>query len=210
MTAKRKSWTELEDAEIRRWWPIIRRHEKGKTALWLAEKLNVSVCQVRGRAAKLGLRRGNKKGKPWSERELDILDKNAMLSLKTIAVKLRRAGFDRTETGIAVMRSRRNIRVSDNIDAYSANGLSQLLGVSNTVVMKWIRKGWLKATPRGESENAFGGPGDRYLIFPHHVREFIIDHAVLIDLNHADTVWLVDLLTNTLADSHAFKMLKAA
>jgi hypothetical protein len=71
-----------------------------------------------------------------------------------------------------------------------------MMGVSTPVVLRWIDKKWLLATPRGESVNASGGPGDRWIITPASVRKFIGDNAALISSVKVNFVWLVDLLLN--------------
>lgn len=142
----------------------------------------------------MGLRRLRLHEPCWTETENELLMDMAHLSTNWIQEKLKKKGFHRTETAITVQRKRLGALVHGNSEAYSAHALANLLGVSPTPVKRWIRLGWLKATPRTESRNDSGGPGDRWLIFPRHVREFILKYTAHVDPSGADKFWLVDLL----------------
>lgn len=191
------SWTADEDAQIRRWWPeIVRR--TGKNATWLATQLGVSRMQVRHRAMVLGLSQCRQKETRWSERELELLDRWLHLHPEAIAKRLQRLGFPRSAGAIAVQRLRRYGGLAMATGGYSANQLAALLGVTVTPVLGWIHKGWLKATPRGETRAANGGPGDRWTITPDDVRRFVINNASMIG-PQPNLVWLIDLLTNAQA-----------
>ena len=61
-------------------------------------------------------------------------------------------------------------------------------------VIGWIKKGWLKATPRGDTIADHGGPGDRWNITPKAVRAFLLENAALINPRGINFVWLMDLL----------------
>lgn len=191
-----RDWTEAEDALIRRWWPVISaRSEPGKSAEWLARQMvKVTVQQVRHRASVLGLRRMRTKEPPWSEAEIELLDQWLHLPLHSIRARLKRRGFRRTESAIAVQRYRKCGGFSQATGAYSAHQLAQLLGVSSIPVNGWIKKGWLRATPRGDTVAAHGGPGDRWLITPKAVKDFLFDNAALINPRGINFVWLMDLL----------------
>lgn len=191
-----RQWSEAEDALIRRLWPVIAsRREPGKNSEWLARQLvQATVQQVRQRAAVLGLRRMRTKEPPWSDEEIELLDQWLHLPLRSIRYRLKRRGFQRTEAAIVMQRHRRFGGMLQATGAYSANQLAQLLGVSPIPVNGWIRKGWLKATPRGETVAAHGGPGDRWMITPKAVREFLFDNAALINPRGINFVWLMDLL----------------
>lgn len=196
--SRAKNWTEAEDDLIRRWWPVIAsRREPGKNSEWLARQLvQTTVQQVRHRASVLGLRRMRTKEPPWSDAEIELLDQWLHLPLHSIRDRLKRRGYRRSEGAIAVQRYRRFGGMLQATGAYSAHQLAQLLGVSAIPVNGWIRKGWLKATPRGDTVAEHGGPGDRWLITPKAVREFLFDNAALINPRGINFIWLMDLLRN--------------
>ena len=63
---------------------------------------------------------------------------------------------------------------------------------SVTPVIGWIKKGWLKATQRGDTIADHGGPGDRWNITPKAVRAFLLENAALINPRGINFVWLMD------------------
>lgn len=192
---KARDWTEREDALIREWWPVIScREQCGKNSAWLAQRLGVSVGQIRTRASALGLRKLRQKEPPWSDEELELLDAWLHLHPKQIRYRLKRQGYLRTEASITVQRFRRFGGLGNATGGYSANQLAQFMGISVVPVIGWIKKGWLKATPRGDSVADHGGPGDRWTITPKAVRTFLFDNAALINSRGIDFVWLIDLL----------------
>lgn len=192
---KARDWTEAEDAEIRTWWPVITaREQPGKNAEWLAQRMGVSLMQVRSRAAALGLRKLRQKEPPWTDDELDLLDQYLHLHPKNIQHRLARRGFHRTESAITVQRYRVLGGLANATGGYSAHQLASFLGVSVAPVIGWIKKGWLKATPRGDTIADHGGPGDRWNITPKAVRAFLLENAALINPRGINFVWLMDLL----------------
>lgn len=187
-------FTEEQDCIIKREWPLIVRRVGGRTAEKLAKQLKVSRSQLYNRAGILGLRRIMQITADWSDKELELLDRWGHLHPKTISTKLRRAGYRRTEAAIMVKRNRICQLVSENTNCYSAHGLARLLGVSTTPVLRWIRLGYLKATARGDSKHATGGPGDRWMIYPKDVRKFLCLHTAIVDFSCIDKYWLIELL----------------
>jgi hypothetical protein len=188
-------WTEEQDQILKREWPLLYRRIPGKTTESLARKLNVSVPVVQLRAGVLGLKRLRIKEPEWTKEEMEILDKTHHMTLQQIKRRLARRGYHRTEAAIGVKRSRNQLSVINSSNAYSASGLAQLMGVSQIVVIRWIRLGLIDATPSGATvDERSGGPGDRWLISPKAVRHFIITHTAQVDLTGADRFWLVDLL----------------
>lgn len=191
---KARNWTEREDAMIREWWPVIgSREQRGKNSTWLAQKMGVSVTQVRSRAAVLGLRKLHQKTPPWSDAELELLDQYLHLEPRRIRYHLAKRGYRRSEAAIVVQRYRMG-GLANATGGYSAHQLASFLGVSPTPILGWIKNGWLKATPRGDTVAANGGPGDRWNITPKAVREFLFENAALINPRGINFVWLMDLL----------------
>lgn len=187
-------WTPEQDGQLREGWPKVQ--SRKTSAERLAKKMGLTVCQVRSRAAFLGLRALRYGFEPWSETEDEILGQYAHLPLRGVQKKLRAAGFKRTEAAIAGRRHRIGASVVGNGQYYSAHELAQLMGISTIPVLRWIRLGWLTATQRGDSIAAHGGPGDRWLISTGAVYRLITLHTAQIaqHLASADKVWLVDLL----------------
>lgn len=187
-------WTEAMDQILRREWPLLFRRRHGKNVAQLAKRLGLTKNQVSYRAAHLGLRRARVKEPVWSEEEVEILNQYHHLTPRIIGKRLRIAGYSRTDSAITIQRNRRLLAVNDGVNAYSAQGLSRLLGIETNTILRWIHRGMLKATPRGDSLNESGGPGDRWIITPKNTRAFIIANVALIDLALADRFWLIDLL----------------
>jgi len=162
----------------------------------LAKKVGIPHWALKKRARELGLART--KELPWSERELEILERYAWMSDERIRLKLKTAGYSRTVTGIHL--KLRRMKFKHDPSFYSANGLAQALGIDSHAVSRWIRRGHLKAqlrgTARGEKQN-----GDIYLIREKDVRRFILEHPTEIDLRKVDQLWFLDLLTNGLVRS---------
>jgi hypothetical protein len=188
-------WTLEEDALLRKEWPLVQKRQQ--SAARLADKMGVSITQLRLRTGYLGLRIQRLDHQPWTEEEDELLAANVHLALKTLRQRFKRAGYRRTEAALALRRGRLQLRLQGNGNYYSGQELAALLGCSLQPILRWIRAGWLLAKPRGETENAYGGPGDRYLIAHKNVRKFIIDYTAHAapHLATADKVWLVDLLT---------------
>ncbi len=187
-------WTTEQDGQLREGWPKVQSRQT--SAARLAKKMGLTVHQVRQRAAFLGLRAMHYGFEPWSETEDELLGQYVHLPIRRIQKKLLAAGFKRTETAIANRRYRINASVVGNGQYYSARELAQLMGISPIPVLRWIRLGWLNATPRGDSTADNGGPGDRWLISTGAVYRLITLHTAQIaqHLASADKVWLVDLL----------------
>jgi hypothetical protein len=194
-----RNWSPEEDGLIRAEWPLIQRRITGHTAAKLSHRLGVTLVMLRSRAALLGVRAKYLKTPDWSDDELELLERYQHLNATQVYRRFRAAGFRRTPTAIHVMRGRQCSPLHENTNAYSANGLAQLMGVSAAQVSRWISRGLLKATPRSDARHDHGGVGDRWLIYPRHVRAFIAAHAVHVPIAQADKIWLVDLLVGETA-----------
>jgi hypothetical protein len=162
----------------------------------LAKKLGIPRWALRKRARKLGLART--KELPWSEPELEILERYAWMSDDRIRLKLKAAGYSRSATGIHL--KLRRMQFKHDSSFYSANGLAQALGIDSHAVSRWIRSGHLKAKFRGTARVKQQN-GDIYLIHEKAVRRFIVEHPTDIDLRKVDQLWFLDLITNGLVRS---------
>lgn len=208
--ARHHRWTEAEDAEIKRWWPVIAgRRDPGKTAEWLAKRLGVKASVVQTRAGALGLRKVRQKEPDWSEEEIDLLDLCLHLTCGQIRRRFLQAGYSRTEGAIAVARNRLVGGVQNAMGGMSANQFADWMGYPAFTVAGWIKKGWLRATMRGDSLNPQGGPGDRWIITPRDARAFVVANAALINPSGINFVWLIDLLANEAAEGYARKTKRA-
>ncbi len=187
-----RHWSDDEQNTLRSEWPRVRRREIG--AQQLADRLGITIGEIRSQVSRMGLCKAVGEIAPWSEEELEILADHSHLLCDQIRRKLERRGFKRTEGAIHVRRYRMSLDTRNGSEAYSAQGLGRLLGVNHQAVGRWIRLRWLKAVPRGDSVNEAGGPGDSWLIYPKDVRRFLITHVANIDLSRAEKHWLVDLL----------------
>lgn len=156
----------------------------------LAKKVGIPHWALKKRSRELGLART--KELPWSEPELEILERYAWMSDERIRLKLKAAGYARTVTGIHL--KLRRMKFKHDTSFYSAHGLAQALGIDSHAVSRWIRRGHLKAKRRGTKRTERQG-GDIYLIREKDVRRFILEHPAEIDVRKLDPLWFLDLIT---------------
>lgn len=155
-----------------------------------ARKIGWPHWAVKKRGRELGLART--KEKPWTERELDLLDKWAHFTPEVIAKKMRQAGAVRTVTAIKLKLKRTGYK--QGTEYYSATGLSLALGVDGHCVTRWLRLGYLRAKPKGTARIAVQG-GDAWLIHEDDVRRFVVEHPDEIDLRKVDQRWFLYVIT---------------
>lgn len=185
-------WTEEQDQIIREVWPMIYRRETNVATL--AKRLGgVSDCQLRARAKRLGVSVLRDAERGWADDEIEYMCSIAHLGLHGIQKRMRKRGWPRSPNAIAVKLARLNQKTrGENVHLYSADGLSQLLGVNPGAVRRWIQYGWLKAKQHSSTATA----SNRWDIAPSDVVRFMRDYTAHVDLSRADKFWLVDLLTN--------------
>lgn len=151
-----------------------------------SRKLGWSPGIIKYRAKILGLTRT--KELPWSEEELKILDRNVHLHPRRIHLRLRVAGFLRTESAIV---SKRNLlKLYPTRGGYSAQSLGGLFGIDSHRVAAWIAQGWLRAVRRGGDSAR-----DEWFIAEKDVFEFALQHPNEYDLAKVSKVWFLDLVT---------------
>ncbi len=161
----------------------------------LAEKLNMPRWRISRRALEIGALEPRIKEPPWSERELHILELNALYTPAVIQRKLKAYGFKRSVYGIALKRKRMHY-LQQQIKN-SALAVAECFGVDNhTVTNQWIKKGLLKAKRRGTQRTESQG-GDEWFIKDKDIRKFIIENIGIIDLRKVDKFWFVDILAGT-------------
>lgn len=130
----------------------------------------------------------------WTWKEISILESNAHLSMERIQLKLKKAGYARSVTGICLKRKR--LRLPSKLEGQSANSLAYCLGVDSHFVTRAIETGKLKAQKRGTARTEKQG-GDIYFIRDDAVREYIMNYLNEIDIRKVDKYWFVDLLLDT-------------
>jgi hypothetical protein len=178
---REKRWASNDhiDAAIRRTYEA--KPEK-RAILKLAATLQRPRWWVSKRAARLGLVQPRFKAPPWTQAENAVLAEYGTIGLHALRKRLKRAGYTRTETAIAVQLKRLHITRKDP-DRSSARAFSELMGVDIKTVTRWIDSGWLLAKGK-----------DPYIITRPAARRFIGENAAAVDLRKVDKEWFIDLL----------------
>ena len=164
----------------------------------LATRLNMPRWRIGRRAREIGALEPRIKEPPWSERELHVLELNALYTPEVIQRKLKANGFQRTVYGIMLKRKRMHY-LQQQIKN-SALAVAGCFGVDNhTVTGQWIKKGLLKAKRRGTQRTEAQG-GDEWFIKEKDIRQFIIENIGIIDIRKVDKFWFVDILAGYLGE----------
>lgn len=179
------------DALIREAYDKLRRFGNRRVLPALRDKLGWPKHVINKRGRELGLTRT--KEKPWSAKEQALLEKWAHLGLPRIRLKLRQAGFQRSETGIK-LKMRRMLITQDTHDYFSPTKIALAMGIDSHKVMTWIRRGWLRAEKKGTVRTAQQG-GDSYLVHRNELRRFLLNHPDEYELGPAEKFWYIDLVS---------------
>jgi len=155
-----------------------------------ASQIGWPYWAVKKRGRELGLART--KEKPWTERELTLLNHYAHLTPEVIAKKLRQAGILRTVTACKLKLKR--LGYKSGTEYYSGCSLARAFGLDQHCITRWVRKGWLRAGHKGTARAAVQG-GDAWLIHEDDVRAFIVAHPEEIDLRKVDQRWFLYIIT---------------
>jgi len=155
-----------------------------------AKKIGWPKWALQRRARTLGLVRT--KELPWSEAELQILERFAWMSDERIRLKLKGAGFIRTATAVHVKLKRTSAK--QNTPYLTARGLADLFGVDSHMIAKWIKLNYLHARRRGTERVAEQG-GDMWLIHENDVYKFVPARPLEFDIRKVDQLWFLDLVT---------------
>lgn len=163
----------------------------------LAAKLSVPGWVTQRRATELGLTRV--KEKRWSAEELELLSRHAHKNPDLVKRILAKHGFMRSRNAIWLIVKRRLGGVRANRPYYTANELSNLLGIDRHAVGRWISSGML-AAKRGNTDRTEAQGGDFYFVYPGAVRQFVARNPEAVDLRKVDQLWFIDLLVNDKAN----------
>lgn len=139
--------------------------------------------------------------KPWSSEELEILERYSLSTHETTQRALKSGGYERSVSAIVARKKRENLlckieRGGEGI--YSANELANLLGCDSHTVLRWIKRGWLKAVKRGQKKPNQGEIPHHYDISSDAVRQLFIEYlpdTYRYIYSATDIFWLVDVLT---------------
>lgn len=160
----------------------------------LAESLGRPRWWVSKRAAVLGLIAPRFREPRWSDEEINLIREQAHHAPNTLRLALKRAGFTRTTTAI-VLKLKRTGSTREDPDHFTAQGLSELMGIDRKTVGTWCERGQLAARRRGTERTPQQG-GDQWWIHRRDVRRFIIENAAVVDIRKVDKFWFIDLLAN--------------
>lgn len=157
----------------------------------LCAKLGWPKQAINRRGRELGLARI--KEKPWSPEEKQLLEKWAHLSLSRIHLKLRQAGFQRSETGIK-LKLRRLLIAKDMLPYQSATKIAIAMGIDGHKVVSWIHRGWLRSERKGTARTERQG-GDVHLVHTNDLRRFLLHHPEEYELAPVEKFWLLDVVS---------------
>jgi hypothetical protein len=162
-------------------------HQRGRVIKELARQTGFPRWYIKRQAQHLGLTMHPDR-RPWTQQELDTLDKLlGRVSADTIAKRL-----NRTETSV-VMKIKalgHSRRVSEG---YTIRDLEECLGEDHHKIQKWISNGWL----RDELQATCGNNGNGHVTHRFSEREivtFIKRRPLEINLGKVDQVWFLDLI----------------
>ncbi len=185
------TFTPEQDALI---FQTCREKQFTKRRAWVRElsrRFNIPAWKICRRARLIGAYEPKVKEPPWTERELHIMQLNALFSCEVIQRKLKAVGFKRSIAAIDVKRAR--MRFREQHDPCSAQAVAKCFGVDVHTILRWIEKGWLRAHKKGTRRHGRRG-GDEWIIKDREIRAFIIENIGVIDLRKIDKWWLVGIL----------------
>lgn len=166
----------------------------------LAKSIERPTWWVSGRAADLGLI-APPSATRWTQDEKDFVEARPLTSAGTLAKMMRKRGWKRAPSAIAWMRSH-GIIARDDPAIFTAADLARAMGVDTSIVTKWVKAGWLHATPRGTNRTDAQG-GDTYIIHERDVARFVVEHVGRVNLAKIEPnkAWFVDLMARCAAST---------
>ena len=182
------NWTPEMDKEIRL---AYQKYVTSKNALDYLEEQTFFLGRprytIKYRACRIGAAK-SVDGSQWTQRELEILlGSVGERGIKSIQRKLKSEGYYRAESAIRQQIWTRG-KSTKNGNVMSAHKLSVLLGCNDHTVLRWIQKGWIKATQTG-------GENCAHQITRREVKRFVTQNPGEIDKLNPDLLWLISLLT---------------
>jgi excisionase family DNA binding protein len=185
----RQKWKPDADLDARLVW--LHQRPMGRGAIMeFAQRIGRPQWWVSRRARELGLKTPRFRELPWSPAEIALLHETAHIGTSNARVRLRKAGFDRSETAIHVKRVREGISVRQarqDAGIYNSNQVAELLGVDRKTATRWIHFGELRATRDGEN----------YSIRESDLRTFIVNYPLRVELRKipdSNRIWFIELL----------------
>lgn len=156
-----------------------------------ATRLCWPAWKVKKRGRDLGLART--KEAPWTDAEIEILERYSWMCAERIAGKLKAGGYARTATGVHLKRKR--MRLLQNRDWFTANQLGDAFGCDPKKVTRWIAAKILVARRR-ETERTAANGGDMWMIERRDVQKFVLACPDEYDLAKVEKFWFLDLITD--------------
>lgn len=190
MSARKYLHTPATDQVIRDAYRQWRVHGNRRAISLCAKRLGWPGHAIKARARVLGL--AQTKEPPWSEREVGILERHSQMTDRSLVLKLKAAGFHRTETAVHLKLKRMRIRA--NRDWYSITQLADAFGVDSHKVSAWVKSGALHGDRRGTLRTERQG-GDSFAIGHEAVRRFALRFPEEYDLAKVEKFWFLDLIT---------------
>ena len=155
----------------------------------LAPIVGKSPSAIKNKARSMGLGRGFPLLRPWTEREIETLTEYiTRLPVHQLAKELKRSVSAVTSKAQKLKLSR---RARDG--HYTAQEISEILGVPSAQVLRWIQHGEIKAEPSREPKS--NGAVVRWIVEEKVIRDFIISSARLLSGRNIDLLAVVFILT---------------
>ncbi len=145
----------------------------------------------------LKLRSTMQDGRPlrscWLHEEMKVLETCNHKTHKEAQQLLKKAGYQRSVEAIKSFRYRLGWTARCERDeiatGFSANQLAGLLHVHTATVVRWIKKGYLKATEEGGIKQPRA-----FRVMPKDLKTFLIKNIHLWEPGNVDKYWLMDIL----------------
>lgn len=150
------------------------------------------------RALRLGVIPPQMRKEPnWTAHEDEILERNSHSHPEVIARILKRNGYSRTPTAIALRQTKRHggrTEMRSDRGLLKLNEACRLLGCEYRKLKRFIDAGTLKAV-----QDAYGARADgrttAWIVKEKDLRELLIRYTAEFNFSRIDKFWLVDLLT---------------
>ncbi|BBD63310.1 hypothetical protein NIES2109_61600 (plasmid) [Nostoc sp. HK-01] len=93
------------------------------------------------------------KWRKWEPEEIEVLEEmSEAYTLKQIARRLKRHGYQRTTEGINKKLNRLGYSTRTTLDNYSCNQIAKTLCVDSSTVAAWVKRGWLRGRQRSATQ----------------------------------------------------------